>query len=183
MIVMLNGSFAVGKTTAAELLVERLYHSMLYDPEVVGAGLAHIVRPIEGFSDFQDLTAWRELVIETARVLKRIYGRTLVVPMTLWHRPYFEEIVAGLRGLDPHLYHFCLTARKETLHKRLAQRQHEHTEQALTWIRERMERCLAAFEAPAFALQIPTDERTPSEIVELILTAIEQESGLIGAGR
>jgi len=35
MIILLNGSFAVGKTTIAELLVQRLYHAMLYDPEII----------------------------------------------------------------------------------------------------------------------------------------------------
>jgi deoxyadenosine/deoxycytidine kinase len=173
MIILINGSFAVGKTTIAELLVQRLYHSMLYDPEVVGAGLAAIVRPIESFSDFQDLTAWRPLVVETARVLKRVYGRTLVVPMTLWHRPYFEEIVDGLRQIDPHLYHFCLTARQETLSRRLAQRQHEHTEESLIWIQERFQRCIAAFESPAFAVLIATDEKSPEEIVEEIIGRID----------
>ena len=68
MIILINGSFASGKTTTAELLVQRLYHSMLYDPEMIGAGLAAIVKPIETFTDFQDLTAWRPLVVETARV-------------------------------------------------------------------------------------------------------------------
>jgi len=38
MIILINGSFAVGKTTTAELLVQRLYHCMLYDPEIVGSG-------------------------------------------------------------------------------------------------------------------------------------------------
>lgn len=172
MIILINGSFASGKTTTAELLVQRLYHSMLYDPEIVGAGLAHIVKPIETFTDFQDLTAWRPLVIETARVLKQVYGRTLIIPMTLWHRPYFEEITDGLRQIDPRFYHFCLTARKETLLSRLVQRQQEHTEQALAWIQERFDRCLTAFASPAFAVQIPTDEKRPQEIVEEILSRI-----------
>ena len=172
MIILLNGSFAVGKTTTAELLVQRLYHSMLYDPEIVGTGLSHIVRPIETFTDFQDLTAWRPLVIETARVLKQVYGRTLIIPMTLWHRPDFEEIATGLRQIDPCFYHFCLTARKETLFKRLAQRQHEHSEQVLAWIQERFQRCVVAFESPAFAIQIPTDEKSPEEIVEEILVIL-----------
>lgn len=173
MIILINGSFASGKTTTAELLVQRLYHSMLYDPEIVGAGLAHIVKPIENFTDFQDLTAWRPLVIETARVLKQVYGRTLIIPMTLWHRPYFEEITDGLRQIDPHFYHFCLTACKETLLSRLAQRQQEHTEQALVWIQERFDRCLTAFASPAFAIQIPTDEKCPEEVVEEILSQVD----------
>jgi deoxyadenosine/deoxycytidine kinase len=172
MIILINGSFAVGKTTTAELLVQRLHHSMLYDPEIVGAGLASIVRPLENFTDFQDLTAWRPLVLETARVLKQVYGRTLIIPMTLWHCPYFEEISDGLRQIDPHFFHFCLTAHQETLQQRLAQRQHEHTEQGLTWIKDHFQRCITAFDAPAFAVQIPTDEKSPEEIVTEILSHI-----------
>lgn len=171
MIIMINGSFASGKSTVAEMLVQRLYHSMLYDPEIVGYGLNVIVKPVETFTDFQDLTAWRPLVIETAHQLKRVYGRTLVVPMTLWHRPYFEEIVDGLREIDPHLYHFCLTARRETLLQRLAQR--EHTDEARAWLHERIERCVPAFESPIFRTHIATDEKTPEEIIEIILAAIE----------
>ena len=173
MIILVNGSFAVGKTTAARLLVERLYHSMLYDPEIMGTALSYIVKPVESFSDFQDLTAWRPLVIETARLLKQVYGRTLVVPMTLWHRPYFDEITTGLREIDPQLYHFCLTAQKETLQKRLGQRQEEHTQQALTWIEERFDRCLKGFASADFAVQIPTDEKSPEEIVDEILGYVE----------
>jgi hypothetical protein len=172
MIILINGSFASGKTTTAELLVQRLYHSMLYDPEIVGMGLGAIVKSVETFTDFQDLTAWRPLVVETARVLKQVYGRTLVIPMTLWHRPYFEEITDGLRRIDPHCYHFCLTARKETLHQRLARRQHEHTAENLAWIQDRLDRCVAAFASPAFAVQIPTDEKRPEEIVQEILAQI-----------
>ena len=173
MIIMLNGSFAAGKSTVAELLMERLYHSMLYDPEMVGYGLRPIIQPVETFSDFQDLTVWRSLVVETARQLKRVYGRTLIVPMTLWHRPYFEEIVTGLRAIDPYLHHFCLTATRETLLQRLEQR--AHTEEAFAWIRERIERCVPAFESPIFHTQIPTDEQTPEEVVETILKLIDTE--------
>lgn len=172
MIIMVNGSFAVGKSTVADILVQRLYHSMLYDPEMVGYGLQPIIRPVETFTDFQDLTVWRSLAVETARQLKQVYGRTLVIPMTFWHRPYFEEITGGLKAIDPHFYHFCLTARKETLLQRLAQR--EHTDQARAWILERIERCVPAFESPIFRTQIPTDEKMPEEIVEEILAAIDK---------
>ncbi|GER90705.1 hypothetical protein KDW_48670 [Dictyobacter vulcani] len=111
-------------------------------------------------------------------MLKQIYGRTLVIPMTLWHRPYFDEIMAGLRQIDPTIYHFCLTARKETLLNRLTQRQHEHTEQALAWINERIDRCLIAFDTPGFSIQIPTDDKQPAEIVAEILTRINSSPGI-----
>ena len=136
--------------------------------------MAEIVRPVERVADFQDLTAWRPLVIETARVLKQVYGRTLVIPMTLWHRPYFEEITTGLRQIDPVLFHFCLMARKETLIKRLEERKNEHTEEALVWIQEHIEQCVSAFESPAFGVQIATDERSVEGIVKEILCQIEK---------
>jgi ribose 1,5-bisphosphokinase PhnN len=105
-------------------------------------------------------------------VLKQVYGRTLIMPITLWHRPYFHEVLAGLRQIDQHLYHFCLTAQQETLQQRLAQRQHEHTEQALAWIQERFERCVAAFCSPTFAVHISTDQKQLDGIVEEILAII-----------
>ena len=92
--------------------------------------------------------------------------------MTLEYRPFFEEMTDGFRQIDSYFDYFCLTARKETLLSRLAQRQQEHTEQALAWIRERFDRCLAAFAFPGFAVQIPTDEKRPAEIVDAILTQI-----------
>src|SRR5260221_10467894 len=96
MIILINGAFASGKTTTAKLLVQRLYHSMLYNPEIVGVGLTSIVKPIETFTDFQDLTAWRPLVVETARVIKQMDALTLLIPLTFWHRPYLEGITDGL---------------------------------------------------------------------------------------
>ena len=60
----------------------------------------------------------------------------------------------------------------EMLVQRLAQR--EHTDQARAWILERIERCVPALKSPTFHTQIPTDERTPEEIVEEILAVIEE---------
>lgn len=173
MIIFLNGSFGVGKTTAAELLVSRLPNSLLYDPEEVGYFLRKIVRPIETFEDFQDLPMWRTLVVTTARLLKQTYGRTLVMPQTIWYRPYFDEIMDGLRQCEPDFYHFCLTASAETIHRRLSNR--EHTPEARIWIEQRIQRCVSAFESPAFAVQIATDDKTPEAIVDEILTRISSQ--------
>lgn len=170
MIIFINGSFGVGKTTVAEKLVSRLPDSLLYDPEEVGYFLRNIVRPIEHCDDFQDLPMWRTLVITTARLLKENYGRTLVMPMTIWHRPYFEEIMQGLRQIEPDLSHFCLTANKDTIYQRLHSR--DNSPQALEWCMQRVERCVMAFQSPLFAVQIATDNRTPEELVSEIITRI-----------
>ena len=163
MIIFINGSFGVGKTTVAELLVQRIPQSMLYDPEEVGFFLRNIVRPIETFDDFQDLTIWRTLVITTAKLLRETYERTLIMPMTIWNRSYFAEIMQGLRQIEPDLYHFCLIASRDTLYQRLQSR--ENSAQATTWATERIERCVESFQSSEFAVQIDTEGKTPEAIV------------------
>jgi AAA domain len=164
MIIFINGAFGVGKTTIAETLVSRIPNSLLFDPEEVGYFLRNVVNPIEQFEDFQDLAMWRPLVVITAKMLKETYGRTLVMPMTIWHLPYFKEVLAGLRQFEPDLYHFCLTASVETIHNRLKMR--PNSSQAYAWCNERIERCVEAFKLPEFAVQIATDGREIEEIVD-----------------
>ncbi len=170
MIIFINGAFGVGKTTVAELLVSRLSNSLLYDPEEVGGALSRIVRPIAIFDDFQDLPAWRPLLVTTARLLKETYGRTLIMPMTIWRRDYFNEVMTGLRQFEPELFHFCLTATEETVRQRLHQR--ESSPQAFVWTLQRVERCVTAFASPVFAIHLATDNQTPEEIATAILTRI-----------
>jgi hypothetical protein len=170
MIIFINGAFGAGKTTVAELLVQRIANSLLYDPELVGMGLRYIVQPIVTFDDFQDLPPWRPLVVETARQLLKTYGRTLIVPMTLWNKAYFLEIMDGLRTFEPQLFHFCLTATEVTLRKRLQER--TSSAQAYAWACERIERCVIAFQDDMFAVQLVTDDRTPEELVLEIMRTV-----------
>ena len=116
------GLSAWGKQRLPSCLLARIEHSLLFDAEEVGSFLGHVVQPIVTFDDFQDLPMWRTLTIETAQQLKQSYGRTLIMPMTIWHQPYFEEVMADLRQIEPHSHHFCLTASAETIAARLRQR-------------------------------------------------------------
>lgn len=175
MIILINGSFGVGKTTVAELLVNRIPNSLLYDPEVVGTCLSTIVRPIEQFKDFQDLTMWRTLTITTAQLLKQTYSRTLVIPMTIWYQPYFREIITGLKQFEPNVFHFCLTATAKTIFERLEGRRLEHKPEAYSWICQRVERCVVAFQSPIFAVRIETDGRAPNEIASDILRNLHEK--------
>ncbi len=174
MIIFINGAFGAGKTTVAELLVQSIPGSLLYDPEIVGIGLRYIVEPIVHFDDFQDLPPWRPLVVETARQLLKTYERTLIVPMTLWNKAYFLEIMDGLRTFEPQLFHFCLTATESTLLKRLQNR--PSSPQAYAWACERIERCVTAFQDEMFAVQLATDDRTPEELVAEILSQVSMNS-------
>ncbi len=171
MIIFINGAFGVGKTTLAELLVARIENSLLFDAEEVGVFLGHVVRPIVTFDDFQDLPMWRRLTIETAKLLKLTYSRTLVIPMTIWYQPYFEEVMSGLRQFEAELYHFCLTASAETIAARLRQRNYLPETHAFCYAH--IEPCVTAFQSPLFAQQLDAEEKSPSELAEVILTAIQ----------
>jgi 2-phosphoglycerate kinase len=101
MIIFINGAFGAGKTTTAEMLVSRIPHSLLFDAEEVGYFLRNVVGPIVAFDDFQDLPLWRTLTITATKMLRESYDRTLIMPMTIWYEPYFDEIMAGLRQFEP----------------------------------------------------------------------------------
>ena len=82
-IIWLNGPFGVGKTTTAEALLRRLPRAVLFDPEPFGTALRHTVANVATAVDFQDLPGWPTLVVETARILRRLHtyrAARVVVP-------------------------------------------------------------------------------------------------------
>ncbi len=66
MIVLINGSFGVGKSTVETLLRDKLPNSRIYDPELVGSALMRLPKWIRldgsGTDDFQDIALWRKSV-------------------------------------------------------------------------------------------------------------------------
>ncbi len=173
MIILVNGSFGVGKTTVATELVNRLPNSHLYDPEIVGMALRYLTDGLrtgsEDSDDFQDIALWPELTVEIAARLQKQYGRDLIVPMTIVRPDYFAAIVNGLRQIDDNVQHFCLTASAETIFERLRQRGDEEG----GWTFRRVERCVAALNDPLFQTHIDTNNRT----VEEVATQIKDKQG------
>jgi len=144
MILFINGPFGVGKTSATRVLVEETPDAMLYDPEVIGSILRRVLGPIKKVDDFQDYALWRELVVAVARVLRAASARTLVVPMTVWRREYFDPIAAGLRRVDPDLRCFRLTASERELARRISSDSEDR--EAYGWRVSHVEVCLGARE-------------------------------------
>ena len=170
MVILLNGPFGVGKTSAARRVVARLPNSMLYDPEEVGSLARKVVGDLDRPDDFQDLPLWRELVVATAGALVRAYGRTLVAPMTILRRDYFDEITAGLRGVDPELMCFRLTASEEELRARILSRPDE--EGPHEWCLRHLETGVEAARDPEFGIEVVTDGRTPDDVADTILAVV-----------
>lgn len=167
MIIFINGSFGVGKSSVAELLVKKIPNSLLYDAEEVGYMLRNIYKPIDNPEDFQDLPAWRILTIKTAELLKQQYSRTLIMPMCIWNESYFDEVISGLKAIDPDFHHFCLVADKETIIKRQSQR--NDPEHVTKWVQDRIEKCLVVHNTEKFDIRIQTDNKSIEEIIEEII--------------
>lgn len=169
MIVFINGSFGVGKTTIANLLLEKISDSLLFDPEDVGSMLQRIIQPIAWSGDFQDYPMWRSLVVETAKGLLQNYNRTLVMPMTIWRDDYFNEVMSGLNSLDSDVHHFCLIAPGETIRRRLRERGNQDEND---WVFKQIDHCVSAFKAEQFEKKIDSADKTPEEITQIILDSL-----------
>ncbi|MEU9518786.1 NUDIX domain-containing protein [Streptomyces sp. NPDC048224] len=124
-VVWINGAFGAGKTTTARELIELIPNSTLFDPEVVGAALAHLLPPkrLAEVGDFQDLPIWRRLVTDTAAALLADLGGTLVVPMTLLRQEYRDEIFGGLAARRIEVHHILLAPAETILRERIARRE------------------------------------------------------------
>ncbi|MBW3111552.1 AAA family ATPase [Bacillus sp. MCCB 382] len=169
MIIMINGAFGVGKTTISNELLKVVENSMLFDPEEVGYMLRNVlpqeIKQRESQTgDFQDLQLWKELTVKMAGELISRYHVNLIVPMTIRKLEYFDYINYGFKGLDPHTYHFCLTADRETIYKRLRERGEDEG----NWCFQQTDKCLKAYSENDFGEYISTENVTVEDIVENI---------------
>jgi len=169
MIVFINGSFGVGKTTVAEKLARELPNSLLYDAEEVGLMLRNILRPIDWSGDFQDYPIWRTLTVEVAKTLKQTYGRNLIMPMTIWRADYFKEVMSGLSAIDPDIYHFCLTASADVIRNRIDNRGEQ---QPGDWIFDQIERCIGSFSSDLFEEKIDSSRISAGQITNHIISRL-----------
>ncbi|MHC5372519.1 AAA family ATPase [Enterococcus sp. LJL120] len=125
MIIWINGAFGAGKTTMAELLVEKLENAYLYDPENVGDFLRKNLPKELQKADFQDYPEWRQWNVQMLKKIYQEYSGDIVVPMTV-HRPQiFAELIGELRQNEIPLCHLQLEVSQETVLARLQERNPE----------------------------------------------------------
>lgn len=124
-VVWINGTFGAGKTTTARELIELIPNSTLFDPEVIGGEIPHLLpaKRLAEVGDYQDLPIWRRLVIDTAAAMLAELGGTLVVPMTLLRQEYRDEIFGGLAARRIPVHHVLLAPDETILRERIANRE------------------------------------------------------------
>ena len=174
-IALINGPFGMGKSTAANLVVERMPSSMLFDPEIIGSFMYHLVGPDIMAGDYQDLPLWRHLTVDVAHRLHTDCGRDLIVPMCLWRYDYFKEITDGFRQIESTVICFRLTATPATLKSRILGRRDE--DGGHEWCLGHMNSGLAAANDSRFGIEINTEGRTPNDVAESIAAHISLREG------
>ncbi|MEG8274868.1 NUDIX hydrolase [Streptomyces sp. AHA2] len=180
-VVWINGAFGAGKTTTAQELIELIPNSTLFDPEVIGGALRHLLPPkrLAEVGDFQDLPIWRRLVIDTAAAMLAELGGTLVVPMTLLRQEYRDEIFGGLAARRIAVSHILLAPAETILRERITGREvppgpPDGEERLRQWSFDRIEPYRAALASwlTADAHPVDTSHLTPRQAAARIAEAV-----------
>ncbi len=171
MILWINGAFGVGKTETAKELHRKIPNSYIFDPENAGGYIHANIPEILKRGDFQDFPMWRSINFEMIRYLAEHFDGTLVIPMTITNRMYYDELVGKLTEMFD-VQVFLLCAERETILSRLISR----GELENGWAAQQIERCLTAFENDIPGEKIRTDRIGIEEVAEMILSMIEQEN-------
>ena len=142
MIIWLNGPFGVGKTTLANLLHQEIPDSILYNPEHLGDFFQEILPKAVCPEDFQDYPIWRQTTVQIIRDLATKTGKVIIVPMTVFKKEYYQEIIEQELREDMYVQHYTLVAENETILYRLDKRTQENN----NWALKHLDNCLQAFE-------------------------------------
>ncbi|WP_406331961.1 AAA family ATPase [Streptomyces sp. NBC_00203] len=193
MLLWINGPFGGGKTQTAHEIQRRLPGSVVCDPEHAGFGLRRMLPP-ELRGDFQDLTSWRQGVVEVLDLALSKHDGVVIAPMTVTNPRYFEETVGRLSELGHDVRHFALLAERETVLKRLRERGFGHLMQYVagkdaplrreSWAVQQLDHCLERLREPEFAEHLWTDHTTVAKTADRIavlagLTLTPNRDGLV----
>ncbi|MFG1671918.1 AAA family ATPase [Streptomyces sp. Y7] len=178
MLLWINGPFGGGKTQTAHEIQRRLPGSVICDPEHAGFGLRRTLPPeLRGargrrplIDNFQDLTSWRQGVVEVLDLALTRHDGVVIAPMTVTNSDYFAETVGRLGELGHDVRHFSLLAQRETVLKRLRERGFGHLLQYVagknaglrreSWAVRQLDHCLERLREPEFAEHLWTDHAT-----------------------
>lgn len=177
MLLWINGPFGGGKSQTAHEIQRRLPGSVVCDPEHAGFGLRRMLPP-ELRGNFQDLTSWRQGVVEVLDLVLGKHDGVVIAPMTVTNPVYFDETVGRLTELGHDVRHFALLAERETVLRRLRERGFGHLLQYVagkdaplrreSWAVQQLDDCLERLREPEFAEHLWTDRTTVAKTADRI---------------
>ena len=165
MIIWINGAFGSGKTQTAYELNRRLDNSFVYDPENIGFFLGKNMPDKIVQGNFQDQPLWRLINYEIIKNICEKYDGNLIIPMTIYNKNYFEEIIGKLMSDGMKIDHYILGANKETIIKRLSKR----FDNKNSWPAKMVDICINGFkDLMEKSIYIDTEKLNLCEVVEKI---------------
>lgn len=172
-IIWVNGTFGVGKTTTAGQVVQKDPGLRLFDPEWVGYMVANNLsdHPV---TDFQHHESWRRLTPVVADELIRFTGQDLVAVQTVLHEQYWDELETALIALGHKVFHVVLEADPDEVRRRIDTDEVEVT--AKTWRHKHLPVYAEAREwlIDRADLIVNTSNVDPSEAARQILVAADR---------
>lgn len=175
MILFINGSFGIGKTTVGRILRQRLAGSVLYNPEWTGSVLMRL--PIKfqgsGTDDFQDIDLWRKSVVRGIKIFRIFARETVIVPMAFYRKDYLDEVVGEIHKFDNEVRVFCLKASFKTILKRLEKLGKKIESGEDNWSIRKANECIEYHKDGAFGEAIITDELNAVEVADEILKRLK----------
>jgi hypothetical protein len=165
MIVWINGAFGSGKTQTAFEINRRLENSYVYDPENIGYFFRRNMPKEIIQGNFQDQELWRTFNYEIIKNIYSKYAGHIIIPMTIYDKNYYEEIIGKLLKENIRIDHYILGASKATVLKRLSKR----FEKKDSWAAKQIDLCIRGFETlKEKSVYIDTDELGINEVTEII---------------
>ncbi len=179
MIIWLNGTFGVGKTSTADRLAALIPDGRVFDPETVGAMLrANLAdRPV---SDFQDWPAWPPLVATALIEITRMTGQNVIAPQTVLKREHLDQVLVPLRVAGLEVFQVLLDADEAVLRSRI-----EGSDEAMAWRLDHLDEYKAArsWMAEMADLVVDTVASTPPQIARRILAGLPDLRARAGAAK
>lgn len=178
MIIWLNGTFGVGKTTTGSILAGLDPRLRTVDPESVGSLLVRAL-PDHDVRDFQDFEAWRRLTPIVIDEIARTTGQHLVAVQSVLSSDYWSELQVGLARLGHRVFHVLLEADERVVRERIEADVVETS--ARQWRLDHLPTCAAArpWMLARTDLRVDTTHRTPADAASVIHEAVRE---LLGEG-
>ncbi len=176
MIVWINGTFGVGKTTTSGFIAEHSEGWRVFDPEWVGYMLSANLKDL-GADDFQDLPPWRSLVPQVMAEVEALTGSNLVAPQTVLVEEYWKELSDGMAALGLDVFHVVLDCDDSVLRQRIEADEAESD--ALQW---RLDHLPHAHDAAEWMrheadLVIDTTALEPTEVASAVVAGLAESTG------
>lgn len=169
MIIWLNWSFGVWKTTTSEILHKKLENSYIFDPEELGFFIRKFIpnsKDWYSLKNFQDHELWSKWTIDSILYLSKIH-ENIIVPMNLMDEKNWDYVIWSLKKQQK-VFHFSILASENAIFDRMKDREIWVINWCSPYIKQ-----AKILEKEKFWIHIDSEKNNPEQVANLILEKIK----------